>query len=201
MAGSIGMMIIHFLLTVFISAIFYLRGDRAAVWMSLFARRIAGHAGENALVLAASAIRAVALGVVGTAIIQTVLAGLGLAVCGVPAVIILTALIFLLELAQIGPMPVLIPAVIWLFWKDHAVLATVLAAWTLFLGVFDNILTPFLMKKGADLPMLLVFAGVTGGMMVFGVIGLFIGPVVLAVTYTLLDAWVTGDVQGDQPAD
>jgi predicted PurR-regulated permease PerM len=97
-------------------------------------------------------------------------------------------------------MPVLIPAVIWLFWKDHTVLACVMAAWTLFLSVFDNIITPFLMKKGADLPMLLVFAGVTGGMMVFGIIGLFIGPVVLAVTYTLLDAWVTGEVPSEEQA-
>jgi predicted PurR-regulated permease PerM len=194
MSGSTSMLIIQFFLTVFIAAIFYLRGDKVAAWLSLFARRIAGHSGENALNLAASAIRAVAFGVVGTAIIQTVLVGVALAVCGVPAAIILIAIVFVLELAQIGPMPVLIPVVIWLFWKDHTVLASVMAAWTLFLSVFDNIITPFLMKKGADLPMLLVFAGVTGGMMVFGVIGLFIGPVVLAVAYTLLDAWVTGDV-------
>jgi predicted PurR-regulated permease PerM len=198
LSGSIGMMVIQSLLTVFIAAIFYQRGDKAADWLLLFARRIAGHYGENALTLAVSAIRAVALGVVGTAIIQTVLAGLGLAVCGVPAMTILLAIIFILELAQVGPMPVLIPAVIWLFWRDQIMLGTVLAAWTLFLSVFDNIVTPFLMKKGADLPMLLVFAGVTGGMMVFGVIGLFIGPVVLAVTHTLLDAWVTGDMTAEK---
>jgi predicted PurR-regulated permease PerM len=199
-SGSIGMMFIQFLLTVFISAIFYQRGDKAAAWLCLFARRIAGHYGESSLILASSAIRAVALGVVGTAIIQTVLVGLGLAFCGIPAMAILIAVVFMLELAQIGPMPVLIPVVIWLFWKDQILLASVMAVWTLFLSVFDNIITPFLMKKGADLPMLLVFAGVTGGMLVFGVIGLFIGPVVLAVTYTLLDAWVTGDVpETEQP--
>jgi predicted PurR-regulated permease PerM len=191
--GSTGMMLIQFFLTVFVSAILYLHGDNVAAWLSLFARRIAGHSGANALNLAASAIRAVAFGVVGTAIIQTVLVGVALVVCGVPAAVVLIVIVFILELAQIGPMPVLIPVVVWLFWKDHTVLASVMAAWTLFLSVFDNIITPFLMKKGADLPMLLVFAGVTGGMMVFGVIGLFIGPVVLAVTYTLLDAWVIGD--------
>jgi predicted PurR-regulated permease PerM len=200
MSGSVGMMIVEFLLTVFIAAIFYMRGDAAAAWVSLFARRIAGQSGSDSLILAASAIRAVALGVVGTAIIQTFLAGLGLAACGVPAIAILVALIFMLELAQIGPMPVLIPVVIWLFWKEQMVMASFMAVWTLFLSVFDNIITPFLMKKGADLPMLLVFAGVTGGMLVFGVIGLFIGPVVLAVTYTLLDAWVTGEVAEDERA-
>jgi len=88
---------------------------------------------------------------------------------------------------------VLIPAVIWLFWKEQSGWGIALGAWTLFLGTIDNIITPWLMKKGVDLPMLLVFAGVVGGLMVFGIIGLFVGPVVLAVTYTLLDAWVTGE--------
>lgn len=193
MSGSVGMMIIQFLLTVFIAAIFYLRGEKAAAWLCLFARRIAGHPGENSLTIAASAIRAVALGVVGTALIQSVLGGLGLAVSGVPAAGILTALIFMFCLAQVGPVPVLIPAVIWLFWMDQTGWGIAMAAWTLFLGTIDNIISPFLMKKRADLPLLLVFAGVTGGLMVFGIIGLFIGPVVLAVTFALLDAWVVGD--------
>jgi predicted PurR-regulated permease PerM len=198
MAGNIGMMIIQFILTVFISAILYLRGDKAAVWLSLFARRIAGHAGENSLVLAASAVRAVALGVVGTAIIQAVLGGLGLAISGVPATGILTALIFMLCLAQVGPMLVLIPATIWLFWTGQTGWGSAMAVWTIFLGTIDNIISPLLMKKGADLPLLLVFAGVTGGLMVFGIIGLFIGPVVLAVTFTLLDAWVNGDMPAEE---
>jgi predicted PurR-regulated permease PerM len=193
MSGSIGMMIIQFLLTVFIAAIFYMGGDKAAVWLCLFARRIAGNHGENALILAARAIRAVALGVVGTALIQAALGGLGLAICGVPAATILTAFIFVCCLAQVGPMLVLIPVVIWLFWTDQTGWGIALGVWTIFLGSIDNIVSPILMKRAVDLPMLLVFAGVTGGLMVYGVIGLFIGPVVLAVTYTLLDAWVVGD--------
>jgi predicted PurR-regulated permease PerM len=194
MSGSVGRMLVQFFLTVFISAIFYQRGDQAAAWLCLFARRIAGRHGEESLVLAARAIRAVALGVVGTAVIQALLAGLGLAASGVPALGVLTALVFMVCLAQLGPMPVLIPAVIWLFWKDQSAWGIALGAWTLFLGAIDNVITPWLMKKGVDLPMLLVFAGVVGGLMVFGIIGLFVGPVVLAVTYTLLDAWVTGAV-------
>ena len=146
------------------------------------------------------AIRAVALGVVGTAVIQAVLAGLGLALSGVPALGILTLLVFIVCLAQLGPMPVLVPAVIWLFWKDQSAWGIALGAWTLFLGAIDNVITPWLMKKGVDLPMLLVFAGVVGGLMVFGIIGLFVGPVVLAVTYTLLDAWVTGEAPAADPA-
>jgi predicted PurR-regulated permease PerM len=198
--SSASKMIIQFFLTVFMAAVFYQRGDAAAVWLSLFARRIAGHSGGNAINLAYGAIQAVAIGVVGTAIIQTVLSGLGLIVCGVPGVVILIAVIFMLELAQVGPMPVLLPAVIWLFWQEHTVLASGLAVWTVLLSAINNMITPILMKKGADLPMVLVFVGVTGGMMAFGVVGLFVGPVVLAVTYTLLDAWVTGEAQLEEQA-
>lgn len=199
MSGSVSVMIIEFFLTVFISAIFYMRGDDAADWLCLFARRIAGHHGEHSIALAAGAIRAVALGVVGTALIQSLLGGLGLAICGVPAIGILVAIIFMLCLAQVGPMIVLIPAVIWLFWSGQTGYGVALGAWTLFLGTIDNIISPILMRKAVDLPMLLVFAGVTGGLMTFGIIGLFIGPVVLAVTYTLLDAWVVGHMPADEP--
>jgi len=199
MSGSVGKMLVQFFLTVMISAIFYQRGDAAAAWLRLFARRIAGKHGEQSLILAGNAIRAVALGVVGTAVIQAVLSGLGLALSGVPGLGILTVLVFMFCLAQVGPMPVLIPAVIWLFWKDQSAWGIALGAWTLFLGTIDNIITPWLMKKGVDLPMLLVFSGVVGGLMVFGIIGLFIGPVVLAVTYTLLDAWVTGAAPAAEP--
>ena len=193
LSGSVGLIAIEFLLTVFIAAIFYMCGDSAASWLCRFAERIAGHNGRNSLNLAASAIRAVALGVVGTATIQATLSGLGLAVSGVPAAAILTAVIFICCLAQLGPVPVMIPAAVWLFWTDQAAWGIALVVWALFLGTIDNVIRPLLMKKGADLPMLLVFAGVTGGLMVFGIIGLFVGPVVLAVTYTLLDAWVAGD--------
>ena len=200
LSGSVGMMIIQFLLTVLIAAIFYQTGDKTAVWLNLFARRIAGHHGEQALILAAGAIRAVALGVVGTALIQTVLAGIGLFVIGIPAASVLTAVIFLLCLAQLGPGLVLIPAVIWLFWTDQTGWGIVMAAWTLILGTMDNVIRPLLMKRGSDLPLLLIFAGVIGGLLAFGIIGLFIGPVVLAVSFTLLNAWVVGDETAGEQA-
>ena len=198
LSGSVGMIIVEFLLTVFIAAIFYMSGNQVADWLNLFARRIAGHQGAQALALSAKAIQAVALGVVGTATIQAILGGLGLAICGIPATSILTALVFILCLAQLGPTPVFLPVVIFLFWTGQPGWGIGMVVWALFLGTLDNIIRPFLMKKGADLPLLLVFAGVTGGLLVFGIIGLFIGPVVLAVTYTLLDAWVTGEESSDE---
>jgi predicted PurR-regulated permease PerM len=112
---------------------------------------------------------------------------------------LLTAAILLLCIAQIGPIVVLVPAAIWLFWNDSAVWGSALLVWTVLVGMLDNVLRPILIRKGADLPLLLIFAGVLGGLIAFGIIGLFVGPVVLAVAYTLLKEWV--NEQHDPPAD
>lgn len=188
--GSIGIIILHFLLTVIISAILYAKGESAAAGVRSFARRLAGQKGDETAVLASKAVRGVALGVVLTAIIQSVLGGIGLAVTGVPAAAILTALMFILCIAQVGPGLVLILSIIWLFWHGDPFWGGVLIAWSLPVVILDNFLRPVLIKKGADLPLLLIFAGVIGGLLAFGIIGLFIGPVVLAVSHVLLNAWV-----------
>ncbi len=159
---------------------------------------LAGGAGERAAVLSAQAIRAVALGIVVTALVQSVIGGLGLVLTGVQYPALLAAVMFLLGVAQIGPAPVLLGAVIWLYWKDETLWGTVLVVWSLFTASLDNFLRPLLIRKGADLPLLLIFAGVLGGLLGFGIIGLFIGPVVLAVTYTLLRAWVTRGRRGQK---
>jgi len=189
-AGSIGMMVVQFLLTVLICAILYSGGESAADALRRFVRRLAGQSGDDVAVLAAKSIRGVALGVGLTALIQSALGGIGLAVAGVPAAVALTAVMFMLCIAQLGPVLVLIPAVIWLYWIDQNLWGTALLVWSILVGSLDNFLRPILIKKGADLPLLLIFAGVIGGLLAFGIIGLFIGPVVLAVTYTLLGAWV-----------
>jgi predicted PurR-regulated permease PerM len=191
-AGSVGMMIVQFLLTVIIAAILYSRGEHAADVVQRFAGRLAGQQGVDASILAARAIRGVALGVVVTALLQSLLGGIGLAVAGVPAAGVLTAVMFMLCIAQLGPGLILFPAVIWLFWSDQTLWGSVLLVWTLVVVLMDNFVRPILIRKGADLPLLLIFAGVIGGLIAFGIIGLFIGPVVLAVTYTLLGAWVKG---------
>jgi predicted PurR-regulated permease PerM len=200
-AGSIGMMILQFLLTVIISAILYAKGEPAAESLRRFARCLAGQKGDEITVLAAKAIRGVALGVVLTAIIQSVLAGIGLAITGVPAVAILTALMFMLCIAQIGPSPVLILSVIWLFYKGEHLWGTVLIVWSVPVLIVDNFIRPVLIRKGADLPLLLIFAGVIGGLIAFGVMGLFIGPVVLAVSHVLLKAWVSQGDSGQESLD
>jgi predicted PurR-regulated permease PerM len=188
--GGFGMLFFQFLLTVVIAAILYSGGESAASWIKQFGMRLAGTKGVNAVVLAGQAIRGVALGVVVTAVAQSVLGGIGLAIAGVPMVAVLTALMFMLSIAQLGPLLVLVPAVVWLYWTGDNVWGTFLLVWTLIVGSMDNFLRPYLIKKGADLPLLLIFAGVIGGLVSFGLVGIFVGPVVLAVTYTLIDAWV-----------
>jgi len=188
--GGVGVMLINFLLTVIIAAILYANGERVAGGISRFARQLAGPQGESTVHLAAQAVRAVALGVVVTALVQSCIGGIGLAVVGVPFAAILTAVMFVAGVAQLGSVPVLIPAVVWAYWNYGAGSGTVLLVWTAVVGVMDNVLRPLLIKRGADLPLLLIFAGVLGGLVAFGVIGLFLGPVVLAVTYTLLVAWM-----------
>jgi predicted PurR-regulated permease PerM len=143
----------------------------------------------------------VALGVGVTAIVQTALAGIGLAVVGVPFAALLSALILMFCIAQIGPMLVLLPAVGWMYWQGDHGWATFLLVWSLVVGTLDNFLRPMLIKRGADLPLLLIFSGVIGGMLSFGLIGIFLGPVALAVTYTLLLAWIDDGLGAEESAE
>jgi predicted PurR-regulated permease PerM len=189
-AGSLGGTIVQFLLTVIIAAVLFSSGEAGATGLRRFFRRLAGARGEGAVELAGKAVRAVALGVVVTALVQTTLAGVGLAVAGIPHAGLLTAIVLVLCIAQVGPLLVMAGAVIWLYATGSSVWGTVLLVWSVGVVSIDNILRPVLIKKGADLPLLLIFAGVIGGLISFGVVGLFIGPAVLAVAYTLVTSWI-----------
>jgi predicted PurR-regulated permease PerM len=190
-AGGFGALFVQSLMTVAVTAVLYAKGESAAEWALRFGHRLAGSNGEAAVRLAAQAIRGVALGVVVTALVQAVLGGIGLAVAGVPFAAILAAVIFLLSVAQIGPLLVLAPAVIWLYSGGSPGWGTFLLIVTIIDGTLDNFLRPVLIKKGADLPFLLILAGVVGGLIAFGLIGIFVGPVILAVAYTLGMLWIS----------
>jgi len=188
--GGFGVLVLQFLLTVVFAAILYAQGEHAASWIRRFSHRLAGEQGEHAIRLAGQAVRGVALGVVVTALAQSILGGVGLTIAGVPFAAILTAVMFMLAIAQIGAVPVLALAVLWTYWSVGTGWGTFLLIWTVVVGGMDNFLRPFLIKRGADLPLLLIFIGVVGGLIAFGIIGLFVGPVVLAVAHKLLTAWV-----------
>jgi predicted PurR-regulated permease PerM len=189
-AGTIGMLVLQILLTIVIVAVLYANGEAAARGVTRFGRRLAGEQGEGSIKLAGQAIRGVALGVVVTALIQALLGGMGLAIAKVPFAGPLTGVMLVLCLAQLGPVLVLLPATLWTYWTGDHVWAVVLLVWTVIVGTMDNFVRPILIKKGADLPLLLIFAGVIGGLLSFGAIGIFVGPVVLAVVFRLLQAWV-----------
>jgi len=189
--GGLGGVLIQFLLVVALAAVMYAGGENAAVQVKQFGRRLGGERGLNAVILSGNAIRGVALGVGVTAIVQTTLGGVGLAIAGVPFAGLLSAVMLMLCIAQIGPSPVIVPAVIWLFWQgDQTGWAIFLTIWGGLTISIDNFLRPALIKRGADLPLLLILLGVLGGLMTFGLIGIFLGPVVLAVTYTLTLSWL-----------
>ena len=199
-AGSLGAIFVHFLLTVAIAAVMYAGGERAAAAVIRFGRRLGDERGEMAVRLAGQAIRGVALGVVVTAIAQSVLGGIGLAIVGMPFAPVLTALMFMLCLCQVGPAPVLIPAIVWMYYSGDTLWATVLVGFTIVVVLMDNFLRPMLIRKGADLPLLLILAGVIGGLIAFGLLGIFVGPVVLATGYTLLNAWMAESEEAEPPA-
>lgn len=202
--GSVGMLLLQFLLTVLIAALLYAAGEPAVSLTRRFAYRLGGERAVDTVALAGGAIRGVALGVGITAVVQAVLAGGGLALAGVPFAGLLTALCFMLCIAQIGVIPVLLPAAIWLFWGDHTGWGIFMLVWAGVVAMLDNVLRPVLIRMGADLPLLLIFAGVIGGLLAFGLVGIFVGPVVLAVAYTLLEAWMGAGppprAGGDGPA-
>jgi len=192
--GTFGAILLQFVLTILAAAVLYAHGEGAAEFALHFGRRLAGDHGEDAVRLSALAIRGVALGVVVTAFVQAVIGGLGLLIAGVPFAPVLTALMFLLAVAQIGAVPVLVVPIIWLYLTDSPGWGTFLLVVAIIAGTLDNVLRPFLIRKGADLPLLLIFVGVIGGLIAFGLIGIFVGPLVLAVSYTLLKAWM-GEVR------
>jgi predicted PurR-regulated permease PerM len=194
-AGTVGALVIQILLTIVITAVLYANGETAATAVRRFGHRLAGTRGEQMVALAGGAIRGVALGVVVTALVQSVLGGLGLLAAGVPFAGLLTVAMLLFCLIQVGPLVVLVPAVVWTYWTGDNLWGTLLLVWTVFVGTLDNFLRPFLIKRGADLPLLLIFSGVIGGLLSFGLLGIFVGPVVLAVTYKLFDAWVNETVE------
>lgn len=189
-AAQFGRFLMHCMLMVLFSALLYARGEQVGMALRHFATRLGAQRGDAAVLLAGQAIRAVALGVVVTALVQSILGAIGLATAGIPAATLLAVLMFICCLAQLGPLLILIPAVIWLYWIGDTTWGSALLVWSILVGTMDNFLRPALIRIGADLPLILILSGVIGGLLAFGMIGLFIGPVVLAVSYRLVTAWV-----------
>src|SRR5882757_9425245 len=154
--GNCGLLVLHFLLSIGIAAVLYDHGETAAGGIRKFARRDASQTGDEVAVLSAKAIRGVALGIVVTALAQSSLGGVGLFFAGVPAAALLTAVMLMLCIAQVGPGLVLIPAAIWLFHSGHNLAGSIFSVWAILVCTIDNFLRPVLIRKGVELPLLLI---------------------------------------------
>lgn len=197
--SHVGMFVIQSMLMIVFTTLFYFNGEAIGRAIRHFAYRLSQERGVSTVILATQSIRAVALGVVGTALIQSILGGIGMAIAGVNYIVLLSTLMFVSCVAQLGPMPVILSCVAYLYWGTDQVLASVLLlAWGLVITSFDSMVRPFLIRRGANLPLILIFGGVIGGLLVFGMLGLFLGPVILAVSWTLASAWVK---EVDYPED
>jgi predicted PurR-regulated permease PerM len=191
--GGLGLGFLQFLIAIVIAGFLLARARAGEYAARAFATRVAGEdRGPGFVDLATATIRAVARGVLGIALVQATLAGIGLVAAGVPVPGLLAFLVFLLSALQIGPGLVLIPAIIYVFVNANLVTWILFAAWTIPVTLLDNVLKPIVLGRGAGVPMLVIFVGVIGGTLASGIIGMFIGPVVLALGYKLLSAWVLG---------
>ncbi len=190
--GVAGELVIQFLLVVVFSVIFYVHGEALADFSRRLAARIGGERAPQARDQARKAIRAVAFGVVLTALVQSTLALIGLLVADVPLAILLAFVCFLFAIAQLGAAWPLLAVAGWLHgWRDETGWALFMAIWGLFVvGGVDNIMRPILIKRGMSMPLTLVFLGVIGGLLSYGLIGVFLGPTLVAITYTLLLSWL-----------
>jgi predicted PurR-regulated permease PerM len=181
------------LLALVVATMLWISGDAIAAELRYGAGRLGGPTGVHALDTAASAVRAVAYGVVGTSVAQGVLAGIGYAIAGIPAAALLGFLTFVFSISQVlGPLVIVmwIGAAYWLFDGGHLGWAIFMALWGLIpVSGSDNILRPMLIKRGVEMPLSVIILGVFGGFVAFGFLGLFIGPVLLAVGLVMLRAW------------
>lgn len=152
--------------------------------------RIGGWRARHVLHTAGSTIVSVVNGVLGTALVQAILLGFSFWLAGIPGAIVLGAIGVILTLLPLGLIVLWLPAALWLMSSGHTGWAVFILAWNgLFVGTLDNILRPYLISRGIRMPMVLIFLGVLGGLMAFGIVGIFLGPVLLAVAYTLFQDW------------
>ncbi|MFO6422920.1 AI-2E family transporter [Motilimonas sp. KMU-193] len=193
LVGGLGLSLLQFIISTLIAGAFMSNAQACGVAMHKISVRLAGSHGHEFTALSAATVRSVVVGVIGVALIQAVLAGIGMAVVGVPAAGIWALLVLVLAIIQLPAIIVLGPVIAYVYSVEPGATATLFMIWSLLVGVSDTFLKPMLMGRGVDIPMLVILLGAIGGMMMSGIIGLFVGSVVLALGYKLLMAWLASD--------
>ncbi|MCF4978787.1 MULTISPECIES: AI-2E family transporter [Pseudomonas] len=195
-SAQIGGGILELTLSLVFVFFFYRDGPRLAMFVHRLLERLIGERAGYYIDLVAGTVQRVVNGVIGTAAAQALLALIGFLIAGVPGALVLGVVTFLLSLIPMGPPLVWIPATAWLAWKGDYTYAVFLGVWgTFIISGVDNVLKPYLISRGGNLPLVIVLLGVFGGLIAFGFIGLFIGPTLLAVAYSLLTDWSASQAQ------
>jgi predicted PurR-regulated permease PerM len=193
LAGDAGVGTLKFLLSVALAGFLFPYGSQLVAAGRGFLYRIVPEQSEHFLELAGTTIRAVSQGVIGVAIIQSLLAGIGFKLAGIPGAGLLAFVVMILTIVQIGAAIVLVPVIIWIWIDKDFTTALLMTVFLCIVGILDNILKPLVMGRGLTTPTLVIFVGVIGGTLAHGIVGLFIGPIILSVAWELTVAWIRID--------
>jgi predicted PurR-regulated permease PerM len=188
--ASAGLGVLIFALSLVLAGVLLASGDPAAAAARRVAERLVPDRGAELVALAGGTVQSVTRGILGTAFIQAFLAGIGLLAAGVPAFGLWTLMVLLLAVVQVPPLLVLVPIMAWVFASSSIGVAVVFAIWSTAVGLSDNVLKPLLLGRGSDVPMVVIFIGAIGGFVRAGIIGLFVGAIVLAVGHNLFKWWL-----------
>ncbi|MGF1686988.1 AI-2E family transporter [Photobacterium japonica] len=196
--------VVMFIISLLIAAGFMAHSDSMAEGVRRVAIRVVGKNGEAWATLTAATIRSVLLGVVGVAFIQSILVGAAMFVFKIPAAGLITLIVFFLAIAQLPALLIVLPVILYVFSYMDTTPATIFTVWVIVAGLSDNFLKPMLMGRGVDIPMPVILIGAIGGMILAGIIGLFLGAVVLAIWYELFTTWMkmpeSSTEMGEAPA-
>jgi predicted PurR-regulated permease PerM len=192
--------ILQFVVSIIIAGVFLVGAERGYRTSLTFSSSLVGDGGEALTDLAVATIRSVAKGVLGVAIIQSALSAVGLVLIGVPAAGLWAFAILMLAIMQLPPLVILGPIAVWVFSVAEPMPATIFAVYALIVSASDGFLKPLFLGRGMDIPMLVILLGAIGGMIMSGIVGLFIGAIVLALGYQILMAWmVTDELNNPRP--
>ena len=187
---ALGRGVVELALSIFVAFFLFRDGLTAASRLTAAVERIAGERGRHLLTLAGNTVRGVVYGILGTALVQAVVAGIGFFIAGIPGAALLALLTFFLSVLPVGPPLIWLPATLWLFHQGSTGWAIFMLIWGIGVSSVDNVVKPWLISQGSDMPFILIFFGVLGGALAFGFIGVFLGPTLLAVGYRLIEDWV-----------
>jgi predicted PurR-regulated permease PerM len=192
-AGSASLGTLKFIASVLLAGFLFPSGPRLVAAIRSVQARLVSQRGQDFVALAGATIRTVSQGVIGIAVLQSLLFGIGLKLAGVPSAGVLAFAVLVLAIMQIGSAIVLIPVIIWIWTTKAFMAALLITIYLLVVGLADNVLKPMLMGRGLSTPALVIFIGLLGGTIAHGIVGLFIGPIILAVAWELMMAWIRAD--------